>query len=326
MGRQEIVAVARACRDVAVHDEEAGALQVHVGIDINEGIAAQLHAALGILLDGKLVELRTEVGSVVLGEEADVAAYLEGQLTDHHELQVEVAEEVEGGQRQHLLVAGVLVGDHVLPVEDAQAEVLLELGGEHVDAAALLHDAGCDTLAQGIGGVVAHAEVGVVLDFLDGHAQLRLGLGIAEQSLYADTCLVAQVIVIPPDVLRVVVALIERWGEPVQVGAGSQSDGVAEEREVDVGAEIKAEPSGIGTGHPGLGSKVVVKGMSLCLDDLSANADGMLVPASHGGVVLPGDGVGHFKASVLVGGKDLEACLGIFIEAFQQGDGHCVLE
>ena len=54
------------------HDEETGALQVHVGIDVNKRIAAQFHTRLDILLYGKLADLRQIVGRVVFGEEGGI--------------------------------------------------------------------------------------------------------------------------------------------------------------------------------------------------------------------------------------------------------------
>ena len=71
VGRQEIVLGARTTIDVAVRNKETGTFEVHVSIDVNPGIATNLHAGVSILLDGKLVELGQIVGGIVLGEERD---------------------------------------------------------------------------------------------------------------------------------------------------------------------------------------------------------------------------------------------------------------
>lgn len=48
---------------VAEHEEEACVLEVHVGIYIYKGIAAEFHLACTVLLNGEPVELRTESGA-----------------------------------------------------------------------------------------------------------------------------------------------------------------------------------------------------------------------------------------------------------------------
>ena len=103
--------------------------------DVDPGIATQLDAAVGILLYGKLVELRAEVGRIVLGEPGGVGSQFDTQHAGNLELQVEVGEEVERRQGQHVLVARVLIGHHVLPVQRSQTEVLVQLCREDVDVA-----------------------------------------------------------------------------------------------------------------------------------------------------------------------------------------------
>ena len=87
------------------HDEEPHALQLHVRIDVDERISAQLNAAVGCPLDGKLVDHRAEVGRIVFREISHVGTQLDAQHLSYLELQIEVGEEVPGGQGQHFLVA-----------------------------------------------------------------------------------------------------------------------------------------------------------------------------------------------------------------------------
>lgn len=146
-----------------------------------------------------------------------------------------------------------LVGQYVLPVEYAQAEALAQLRGEQVDVAAKLPDVGRHVGAPQRGGVVAHAEVGVVLYLLDGHSQAGVGLLVGEQTLDARARLVVQSAVVPPQVLRVVVALVERGCEAIEVGLGRQRHGVAPQTEVYVGAEVGLQLSEVLAGEPRLG-------------------------------------------------------------------------
>ena len=69
--RKEVVLGARTAVDMTECYEEAGSLEVHVSIDVNPGIVANLYTAVGILLNGKLVELGYVIGRIVLGEPGD---------------------------------------------------------------------------------------------------------------------------------------------------------------------------------------------------------------------------------------------------------------
>ena len=66
MGREEDVTVEVARCRIGHHDEEAGMLEMQVGVGIDEGEVAQLHACRLVLLDGKAVQLGQEVGRRVL--------------------------------------------------------------------------------------------------------------------------------------------------------------------------------------------------------------------------------------------------------------------
>lgn len=105
MRRKEVHAVAVARRCVAVHDEESGALKVKVGVNVNERIATQLHAAGTVGLHGKLVELRNEVGCEIIREEIAISTKFHGQLLHDLELYVQVREDVESRHWEHFLIA-----------------------------------------------------------------------------------------------------------------------------------------------------------------------------------------------------------------------------
>lgn len=88
--REEVHSVALAGVDVAEHDEEARVLEVHVGVGVDKGVAANLHPARLVALHGKLVDLRNEVGGVVFGEVVGVGSKLHGQFVGNLELYVQV--------------------------------------------------------------------------------------------------------------------------------------------------------------------------------------------------------------------------------------------
>ena len=90
-GKEGVLAGHVACY-VVPHDEEAGSLQVHVGVDVDEGVVAQGNAAVGDLLHGILIELWTEVGGFVLGEEGAAGTELDAEYTGNLETEVEVGE------------------------------------------------------------------------------------------------------------------------------------------------------------------------------------------------------------------------------------------
>lgn len=73
---EEVHLISIACRGMAEHDEEACVFQVHVGINVYKRVASEFNTAVIIFLNSKLIELRTEVGGIVFGEEIGVASKL----------------------------------------------------------------------------------------------------------------------------------------------------------------------------------------------------------------------------------------------------------
>ena len=142
MGHEEGHAVEVSTRGIVHHDEEACMLQVQVGIDVDEREIAQLLAAVGVLLNGKLVQLGQEVGRVILAEPRARGAQLHAQHAGHHELQIQVGEYVQLGQGHHVLVAAGLEGDDVIPVQRPQAQLLVQLCGEHRQRGVVLLESG----------------------------------------------------------------------------------------------------------------------------------------------------------------------------------------
>ena len=219
---------------------------MHVGIDVNERIATNLLTTVFILLNGKLSQLWQIVRGFILGEERHTATQLHTQHTGYLELQIEVGEEIEGWQGQHIFVAGVLVCQHILPIDDTQAEMLHQLGCQHIDVATLLIDAASHsrTVVGLLVNIILHAEVAVVLYLVDSHTQASICLLIFEVTFYVGMCLATQIL-IPPEVFGMVAIQIESRVETFEEGFGSQSDSIAQQREVEVGVEVYFHVTGI---------------------------------------------------------------------------------
>ena len=94
----------------------------------------------------------------------------------------------------------------------------MQLGCENVDVARFLVDACRHVCTCCRGGIVAHAVVGVVLDLLDGYTQGCVRLLVFEESLQTGTGLLGHVIMIPPEVFRVIGALVEDGVVSVEIG------------------------------------------------------------------------------------------------------------
>ena len=127
--------------------------------------------------------------------------------------------------------------------------------------------------------------------------------------------------VVPPEMLRVVVAVVECGIQPVKESFGCQRYRVSEEREVHVGRGIKFELSGIFAGEPCFGGSIEVKRVALCLAQLSANAGVVFVIA----LVAVGR-IGQLKVAQFICQEYLNACLGPFVEPFEHGYGKGVAD
>ena len=204
VGREEIVALAGSRIHMAHHDEETGVLEVEVGIDVDNGIVAHFDGDF-VFLHDKLADGGTVVGCIVFREIAGVGAKVAFQHAGYLEPQEEVGVDVQVGHGQGVFVGRLLPRDGALPVERSQREVLGERGGDEVDGfAALAHvEGGGGAVEVVVVHVVALCEIGVVLDFVDSHAQGGAGLLVAEEALYAcvdDFRQVVVALVVPPEV------------------------------------------------------------------------------------------------------------------------------
>ena len=175
-----------------------------------------------------------------------------------------------------------------------------------------------------VGIVVTHAEVGVVLYLLDAYTQHGVGLLIGESAFQPGPGLCREVVVVPPYMLAVIFGLEEARVVTMEIGLRRQAYRIAEEGEVDVGAEIEMQLADVIASDPGLCPSVEVQGAPLGLAEQSADGDVVLLPTAAGGEASYG--VDHLKIAVLVGDKHFEACLHIFVESFQQSDAEDILQ
>ena len=124
VGCEEVVAVALACIDMAHHHEEAGVLQVEVGINVHQRIVAHLSAVVAVLYT-ILSKSRTIVGCLVLGEVACVGTEVALQNPRNLESQIQIGVDVEVGHRYDVVVGRFLICHHILPTQRTELEVLL---------------------------------------------------------------------------------------------------------------------------------------------------------------------------------------------------------
>ena len=97
-----------------------------------------------------MTDVRRIIRSLVAGEVSGVGTQLDIQYFYHLELDEEVGIYVEVWHWQGTLAAGMLVGNHILPVENTELEVLLQLRCNQIDGVAALHWCHCHACAQTI--------------------------------------------------------------------------------------------------------------------------------------------------------------------------------
>ena len=120
-------------------DKDAGVLDVNIGVGIDDRVVAHLHVLLAVALHGILTDVRRIIRSLVAGEVSGISTQLDIQYLYHLEFDEEVSIYVEVWHWQGTLAAGMLVGNHVLPVEDAKLEILLQLCREQINGFTALH-------------------------------------------------------------------------------------------------------------------------------------------------------------------------------------------
>ena len=80
------------------------------------------------------------------------------------------------------MIAAVLIGDDVLPVQRTKTEVLVQLGSEQMNIACLLKQTCRHLGAVVFGGYIAHTVIEIVLYLIDGYAQFGVRLVVTEDA------------------------------------------------------------------------------------------------------------------------------------------------
>ena len=84
---EEVVPFPWSCIHVAQHDEEAGMLQVHVSVDVDNRIVTRLYATF-TLLNGVLSQGRTVIGGIEAGKVSQVGTDIEVENFGVREMEI----------------------------------------------------------------------------------------------------------------------------------------------------------------------------------------------------------------------------------------------
>ena len=105
----------------------------------------------------------------------------------------------------------------------------------------------------------------------------------------------------------------------IKIRLGPKRHSVTQQGEVEFRREIHFNLSCILANEPCLCREIIVKSLTLSLDELSAHAYIMFVPSAHDhtALLVLCYKVGHVKTSQLMGGKHLESCLCPLVETFE---------
>ena len=146
---------------------------------------------------------------VVLGEVTDIGTQLNGQhLLGEFSQYVEVMVERELGQWKYCFIARLLPGHLIVQVEDTEAEVLFQCGGQHLYVASVLFGQG------------ALVEVGVVLDILYTGTEIGSPTRNVQFAFHTRAEFFVHVVIVPVVVVGVIMAHIEGRKRVAHITAG----------------------------------------------------------------------------------------------------------
>ena len=312
MRHEEGLRVAHARIDMIHHHEDACALQVQVQVGVDNGITAKVHLVI-LALQVELLRGRHVGGRLIGGEVAHVGTQLQGQYFEEFGQQVHVVVERQVGQRQDGLVARLLPRHLVVQVENTQLKILLQHSRNHLYVPPMLR-------GQGV-----LVEVGVVLDVLHAHLQVGAPLLDVQLTLHAGAEFLAHVVVVPREVVGVVMAHVEGGQTVADVPASIEVDRVLAEAEIQVDVALHLELSCRLPGQAHFARRVVVQQRALPLGQFAADVE-LVFGVLQGRRSWQGRVHVHQRVSAEVV-RDVcrQSCLGVFVEALQQGDAEDVL-
>ena len=324
VGGQERHRVAHAFRHVIHHRVDTRMLQVQVGVDVHYRVVSYLDTVVRVL-EIELADGRRIVQRVILGEVAHVSTQFHGQyFLCQLELQVQVAVQRQVGQGQDILVAAFLICDFVVPVEDAQCQVMLQRRAQHLDVVAALAHPHVVPVASVVG-LRRVVEIGVVRDVFHTDVQRQSGLFRLEFAFDARAHFFRQVVV-PPEVARVVVAVIERGVDAFYESLCSELDGVLEQAEVKVGISCHVERAHFVARQGRLSVHPVVERLALLFQQFAADAEDVVRVFAVIAFEGRAERVHHVVGAHLVVHESRQSRLGPLVEALAQGDGKGVFQ
>ena len=127
-----------------------------------------------------------------------------------------------------------------------------------------------------------------------------------------------QVVGVPPEMARLVMAEIERGLHVMVKSRGGKRHGVAKEGEVEVHTSVNLYLADIISHHCHVACDIEVQALALRLAKLRAHGNAVFVPRRGA------NGIGQHIVAERVRGKDLGASLYPFVESFEQGYGEGV--
>lgn len=308
--------------DVIVLNVESCALEVEIDVDAGDWVVAYLGACL-LFLEHELRDDRGIVGCIVFCEELDVASQFAVEDFGYLEIDVEIVIERECREGQYVLVGSGLERDVVFQMENAELEVLTQVGSYDLYVVAALEWAD----------IVGHSrasigEIGIVLDVFDAYCKLGSCLGIGEYGFYLTVVLLVHVVV-PPCMFRMVMAEEIGWFLVAYEGVDNELGCVGLHWQIEFATTCEGDVTRLIACNVHFSIYIVMYHRTLCSDELSSDDDVvflhfMTTVESWFGTVTGCEGVGHLIAVVLECHIGVETSCGIFVESFTKGESEGV--
>ena len=132
MRREKIVLPSASGIDMTGHQEESRLLELEIGIDIHDGIVADLRQTV-TCLNSELSQRRTVVGGIIAGEITQIGPQVAFQHTRNLKAQIEIGVDIESGNGQNSFLARLLPGHDTFPMNRAEGNILIQFSREQID-------------------------------------------------------------------------------------------------------------------------------------------------------------------------------------------------
>lgn len=266
---------------MAHHDEETTLLEAEIGIYIDYGVIAYFGAKGVVFLYAVASCLRTVFWGVVFGEPAHIGSEMYAEDAGDGEIEIEVGPVVEGWHCEEYLLAALLIGETILPVEDAETEILLYGEGKQTDVGGRLFHvcriARYGGLVVSRCTIVVYAEVGIVLYVIVAGTNGGAGFLDEELRLEVRLHLLVEAGVIPREELSMIVGFEEAWLAEMVESLEANNGGVTEYAHIEVSRAIYAYITHVFTHQSELGCSIIMKTFAKGLDKLTAYVNVILI-------------------------------------------------